>query len=303
MTAAKTLSLRNLALWGLFLDAFGYAVLGVNSRLLSTGFEPLTQVYVRIAIGFLLSLVIFNKHIRLPKLKTMPKSDVFWLIVMGTLGYSISVWMITLANLSAKLVNASIIFASIPLVVYVYSYFLLKEKLRWKVILLLFVALYGIVVVASKSFLPHIESFGKGELFAFLSVLAGGWWSLGRKKMSEHLNNQEITVLTMLIAAVSGAAIALLKGEPLPLQSFTLLPVIIGVAIGAVLNIGSTFLENFCFSHLNVVLGSQILMTSSIFALVLGFLLYHEVVSLPEVLGGILIFASVWWGNRLLPNE
>lgn len=299
----KKIPLKTLALWGLILDAFGYAVLGVNSRLLNVGFEPMTQVYVRISIGFLLSLLFFGKDLRLKKLQTIPKNDICWLLVMGTLGYSIGVWLITLANLDGKLVNAAVIYAVIPLVVYVYSFFLLKEKLRANVILLLLVSLYGVSVVASKSFIPNISSMGVGELFAFLSVLASGWWSVGRKKMSNHLNNKEITVITMFIAAVSGILIALMKGESLNLQAFTIPSVIVGIAIGAVLNLGLTFLENFSFKYISAVLGNQLIMTSTIFSLLLGFIFYRESVSLIEVVGGVIIFVSVWVANSLLSTE
>lgn len=292
-----------LAVWGLVGVAFGYAVLGVNSRLLSVGFEPMTQVYVRIAVGLLLSLLLFNKQIRIEKIKTVPRSDLFWLSIMGVVGYSLGVWFITLANLNAKLVNAWIIYSTIPFVVYAYSYFLLKEKIRPKVIALLLVSLYGISVVASKSLIPQVSAFGMGELFAFLSVLAGGWWSVGRKKVSNYLNNKEITVITMFIAALTGLIIALVKGEELILSAFLLPQVIVGIMIGAVLNLILTYFENFSFQHINVVLGNQILMSSIIFSLILGFLLYNEQPSPVEILGGILIFVSVWFANKLLTTE
>jgi len=302
-SSKRSIPLRTIALWLLVLDAFGYAVLGANSRLLSIGFAPMTQVYVRISIGFLLSLLFFGKHLRLKKIKQIQKQDVFWLLVMGMVGYSLSVWFITLASLNAKLVNASIIYAAIPFVVYLYSFFLLKEKIQKKVLLLLFVSLYGIGVVASKSFLPQISTMGIGELFALISVFAGGWWSVGRKKMSDDLNNKEITVLTMLIAAIFGMIIAFMKGETLSLTAFTIPSVIIGIIIGAILNLGLTFIENFSFKHVNAVLGNQIIMTSSVFSLILGFLIYQESISFPEIVGGVIIFVSVWLANSLLPTD
>jgi drug/metabolite transporter (DMT)-like permease len=296
-------SLRTLALWALFIDSFGYAALGANSRLLNIGFEPMTQVYVRVMVGFLISFVLFRKQIRIQTIKLIPRKDVFWLLMMGVFGYALSVWFITLANLTTKLVNASIIFSTVPFVVYIYSYFLFKEKIKIKAILLLILALYGVAVVSSKSLIPNVSHLGWGELFAFCSVLAAGWWSMGRKKLSDTLNNQEITVLTMLIAAITGMAIALMKGEPLSLHSFTVPTVLIGVGIGAILNILLTFVESFSFKHINAVLGNQILMTSSVFSLILGFVFYHENVSVPEIIGGIFIFISVLWANTLLETD
>ncbi len=293
-------SKKSLAILGLLTVAFGYSVLGVNSRLLSQGFEPMTQVYVRIVLGFLLSLILFRKKLRLQQIKTAPLNDWFWLGVMGVVGYALNVWMITLANLNAKLVNSAVIYATIPFIVYAYSFFLLKEKIKPKLIFFLAIALYGITVVTAKSFLPQLDSFGIGELFALLSVFSGGWWSVGIKKLSSHLNHQEITSLTMLIAAVAGFVIAMGKGEALTWQSFYLPRVILGLVIGAFLNVILTFFENFSFKYLDIVFGNQLLMTSTLFSLALGFIFYHEVVSIVEILGAGLIVFSVWQANKLL---
>ncbi len=135
----KIIPKKKLAVGGLILVAFGYSVLGVNSRLLDAGFEPLTQVYVRIMVGFFLSVGLFNRKLRVQKFLTIPARDWFWLFLMSVVGYALGVWMITVANINAKLVNSAVIYATIPFVVYVYSYFLVKEKVKPKLILFLFV--------------------------------------------------------------------------------------------------------------------------------------------------------------------
>jgi drug/metabolite transporter (DMT)-like permease len=300
-TAKKiSFSKKKLAVIGLIVAAFGYSILGVNSRLLSQGFDSMTQVYVRISVGFLLSLFAFRKDIKIKKIRKISKSDLFWLLMMGVVGYSVGVWMITIAVLNSKLVNASAIFATTPFAVYLYSFFLLKEKINPKLIFLLSLAIYGVIIISSKSFIPTFAEFGKGEIFAVLSVITTGWWSVGRKMLSNKLNNKEITVIVMFIAAVSGIIIAMIKGEPLPIQSFTMTPVLIGIAIGAILNFALTFLENFSFQHISAVIGSQILMTSVGFSLILGLIFYQEAISIPELIGVIIIFFSVHQANKLI---
>ncbi|NCO12607.1 MAG: hypothetical protein COZ34_04815 [Candidatus Pacebacteria bacterium CG_4_10_14_3_um_filter_34_15] len=291
-----------LAVIGLLISAIGYAVLGINSRLLSQGFEPMTQVYVRIFIGFLLSVIIFRKKIRFSKIENISKHDFIWLLIMSVIGYSISVWMITLASLNAKLVNVSSIYSTIPFIVYLYSYLLLKEKIKLKLIIFLMMASYGVITISSKSFIPSFSEFGTGELFAVLSVIAGGWWSIGRKMLSDQLNNQEITLLTMLIASIFGMIIAQIRGETLNLQSFTLTPVLIGIIIGAILNVGLTFIESFSFKYISAVIGNQILMTTIVFSLILGLIIYHETISFPELVGIFIIVSSVLGANKLIKN-
>ena len=76
-------SKHNLALLSLIGVAFGYVVLGMNSRLLDIGFAPATQVYVRILLGLLLSLFVFGKKLRPKVIQKISRKDLFWLIIMG----------------------------------------------------------------------------------------------------------------------------------------------------------------------------------------------------------------------------
>ena len=298
----RAYSARTLAIFSLLGVALGYSVLGMNSRLLNVGFAPATQVYVRVLLGFVLSLIAFHKSIRLPQLFTIPTKDTVWLLLMGIFGYAGSVMFATLASLHTKLVNASIIGATVPFVVYLYSYIFLKEKIRPVILLNLCFALYAIAMIAAKSYLPNIENMGIGEVYALISVLSLGWWSIGRKKLSNHLNDKEITVVTMLIAGTTCLLAALAMHEPLTLNAFTLQPVIIGITIGAVLNLVLTYLETFAFNNINLVFGNQLLMTSTIFSLIGGMLFYKEFISVPEIIGGLIILSTVWYTNTQVKN-
>lgn len=295
-------SLRTLAIFSLIGVAFGYAVLGMNSRLLNVGFAPATQVYVRVLLGFVLSIIFFGKNLRINRLRTIPKQDTIWLLLMGVFGYAGSVLFATLASLNTKLVNASVIGATVPFVVYIYSYFFLKEKIRWPLLINLVLALYGITIIAAKSLTPTLENFGIGEVYAVLSVLSLGWWSIGRKMLTDHLHDKEITVVTMLIAGLTCLLVALIQGEPLVWHAFTLPPVIIGITVGAILNLALTYMETFAFKNINLVFGNQLLMTSTIFSLIGGMIFYKEFITMPEIIGGLIILSTVWYANTLVKN-
>lgn len=158
-------------------------------------------------------------------------------------------------------------------------------------------------MVASKSFIPNFSSFGIGEIFAVLSVLATGWWSVGRKMISDKLNNKEVTIMTMMIAAISGFLIATLRGEVLNLAAFGMPIIWLGITIGAGLNLLLTFSENFAFKHIDVVIGNQILMISTVFAMINGAIFFRETVSVTELLGGSIILLSVYLANRKQVTE
>lgn len=296
----KIFSKRTLAIIALIFTAFSYSLLSLNSRILAQGFQPMTQVYVRVGFGLLLAILFFRKKISLKRIKKTSLNDWFWLTMMGTLGYSVTVWFGTLASLNTKLVNASVISATAPFIVYIYSYFLLKEKIKLKLIVVLFVALYGISIIASHSLLPQLEGFGLGEIFALASVAAMGFWSVGIKKLSSYLKIEEISVIVMAIAALTGFLIAQIRGETLDLNSFLIPNIWLGIAIGAGLNFALTFLENFAFKNIEVVFGNQLLMLSTLFSMINGYLFYQEFITRAEFIGAILIVVSVLFANNIL---
>ncbi|MGH7249625.1 MAG: EamA family transporter, partial [Minisyncoccia bacterium] len=93
------LSKKTQALIALCITALGYSLLSVVARLMSKGFTPYTQVYLRIGLGFVLSLIIFGKDIDFKKIQRIGKKDWLLLLLMGTVGYGLAVGFVTLGVL------------------------------------------------------------------------------------------------------------------------------------------------------------------------------------------------------------
>lgn len=297
--SATGISPRSLSIGFLVIVSASYTLLSVGSRLLSEGFQPMTQVYMRIALATLALLFIFRKKIRWANIRTMPQRDAIVVLTMGTIGYSIGVYFITLGALNAKLVNVAIIFASVPFFSYLYSFFFLKKPFDAKLAGLLVVSLVGISFVATKSFVPRLAEFGTGEWFTLIATATMAWFFVGRKMLSRHLNTHEITVAVMAVAAISGLLLAILRGESFALSAFTNPNVLLGLAIGGFMNALVNPIEIYAFEHLDAVFGSQILLLENVFALLFGYLLYAEMVTVPEVIGGLIVVGCVYVANKL----
>ncbi len=292
-------STRNLSIGFLVVTAASYTMLSVAARLLSEGFQPMTQVYLRIALGTLALSVILRKSLRWKRFLTMPGKDILTVLTMGTIGYSVAVYFVTLGAINAKLVNVSVIFASVPFFSYLYAFLFLKKKFDAKLTTLLAVSVIGIAMVATKSFVPHLEAFGAGEWFTLLATATMAWFFVGRKVLSPHLNTSEITIAVMSVAAVSGFFIALVRGEPIPLSAFSNGHVLLGLFLGAFMNALVNPIEIFAFKHLDAVTGSQVLLLETVFSLIFGFLFYRELIGPAEIVGGLIIIGSVWIANKL----
>lgn len=290
---------RHLSVLFLIIVAAGYSLLSVSSRLLAEGFQPMSQVYMRVALGTYALLILFRKNLRWRHLMSAPRKDIYLLISMGTIGFSIAVYFATLGILHAKLVNVAIIFSSVPFFSYLYSAWFLKKPLDLKLIGLLILSLLGIAIVATKSFIPVTGGFGIGEWFTLISAATMAWFYVGRKLLSPHLNTQEITVSVSAIAAISSMLFAIARNETYEFTVFNNMHVLLGLLIGGLMNVIINPIEIFAFEHLDAVIGSQILLLENVFALILGYILYAESMSLPEIVGGLIVIATVYIANRL----
>lgn len=293
---------RNLALLALVITAACFPVFGIVARLVDVGFEPLTQVYLRIGLGLILALLFFQNNMRWGLIGRSVKKDWKAILLMGVVGYSISTYFTTLGALNTKLVNVTVVGTFVPFFVYLYSLLVFRQRVNFKILALILLSVLGIATVATNSFPPSISSFGKGEFFVLLYA-AAAWYVIGRKQITTDLNNSEITILAMLVAFVSTVIVAIVSKETFIWQNFLGRGVVLGLATGGALNVVVIFLQNFAYRHLEGVLASQILLISTIFSLSYGYLIYRETVTIVEIGGSLLVILSVFVNNILLSNR
>lgn len=283
--------------------SFLYASMNVAVRFLHEGFSIFTQVYLRIGLGLIIGLLVFGREIRLKLIGKTSFRDWLILFMMGFGGFGLFVYFITLGALEAKLLNISVILGVAPLFTYFYSLIFFRKKPKASILIFLLSSLIGISFIASKSFGFSISQFGRGELYVLISAALLGLFFIGRRMLSKHLNNTEITLITMGIACITNLFFAIANKEVLVLQNVLNPIVMVGLLIGGFGNILSTKFETFAFQHIHPVIGSQILLSENIFSLFLGLILYRELFGLPEIVGSILIVISVYFANKYLAKK
>jgi len=288
------LSQKQKAILALCGVACSYALLGVTVRLMNVGFGPFTQVYLRIGLSFILTLIFFYKKIDFSKFFKITIRDWLILIAMGTLGYGFAVDFVTLGILHTKLLNAAVIASTTPFFVLFYTLLLFQKSFRISLLLYLIISFYGVFIIATGSFIPALAGFGNGDLFVLIFAALSGIYVVGRKMLSALLNDAEIAVIVMCFAFFSSLICAVIAHEDLQLSGFFITTATIGLVLGGIFNLAATMLQNFGFSKLNAVVGSQILLLQNIFSAVFGFLLYNEVISQIELVGALLVLVGIW---------
>jgi drug/metabolite transporter (DMT)-like permease len=276
-----------------------YPLLNVSVRFMNAGFGPFTQVYLRIGIGLLLTCVFFFKDIQPAKIVTSTRNDWLLLILMGTVGYSIAVAFITLAVLHTKLLNVSVITATTPFFVFLFTILVLRKSFRYSRLFYLLLSAYGVYIITTKSFFSPVGNFSIGDLYALFFAMGISVYILGRKLLSRHLNNSEITVVILFIAFVSAFVIALLFKEPLPVAGFSNPIALFGLLMAGIVILVVTKLQNFGFARLDSVISSQLMLLQIVFAPIFGWSLFHETILPVEFVGAIFVLLGVWMYIRV----
>lgn len=292
------LSLKKKAVIALCIVGLSYTLLNVSVRMMELSFSPLTQVYLRIGLGFLLTLLFFSRNIHYPKIKRISRRDWIILLVMGLFGYGLAVIFVTLGVLQTKLLNVAIIASTTPFFVLFFSVMFLRKRVNNLLLLFLLVSFYGVCVIATHSFLPVLTHFGLGELYVLLYAAGIGIYILGRKFLSDQLNNTEISAIVMCFAFITSLLCSLFVGETLSVSSFSNPTALGGLLLGGVLNIIVVRLQNYGFQHLNEVLGSQLLLLENVYAPVIGWFLYQEKILSMELIGAVTVLVGVWAYNQ-----
>lgn len=92
--------------------------------------------------------------------------------------------------------------------------------------------------------------------------------------------------------------VSLISGEGIPIINFNIENLIAIILVG-LFNVVGLWLANYGFQNVKIVIANNILNLEVLFAIIIGFVLYKEVLSFKEILGGVIIIFSVLWMNKL----
>jgi drug/metabolite transporter (DMT)-like permease len=226
---------------------FAFATMAVFARFLNeANFSLFEQVYLRLAIAFVVGGFIFRKDIRIKKYLTLNKKDTL-ILIFRALSMYLGVVLFTEAVIHTKLANASVV-AFFPLLPFL-AYIFLKESLGIKKILFILLSFIGVVLIALQDI--RFTGVGYGEICAFMSMVLFDFSYMATRWQSNYLNNKETTLAMFFIASVSLFVVSILIGEiHQDLFSFNTASLVILILSG-VTNIITLLLTNYGLQKVN----------------------------------------------------
>ncbi|WP_406543254.1 DMT family transporter [Clostridium ljungdahlii] len=276
----------------LFLAACIWGGMYVVSKYILEFISPITLVWIRYAIAFVvLFLILMFFNYKKGRKVVIKKKD--WLLIawIGFIGYFIS---ICLQFMGTKLSDAhmgSLITASTPVFVIIFARFILKELFTKKKMISLILATFGVIIVIGldSMFMKHL-------LGNIILVGAAVTWALASvylKIVSKQFNSLIITTYAMLFALIFTTPLMLTQHN-----NFTLIlnnrNLILGIIyLGVVSTAGAFFLWNKGIGLMDVGIGSLFLFFQPVTGSIFGWLYLHEQLTFGFFIGGTLIVIAV----------
>lgn len=263
----------------------------VVSKYILNYIPPLTLITLRYILA-VLALFIFIKFFSKEKLKKITKKDGLLFLLIGFIGYFLS---ISLQFLGTKLTDAhtgSVLTASTPAFTIIFAKLILKEKITLKKFISLLIASLGVLVVigyeGSKgfNFLGDLALIGAATTWALLSVLV--------KIATKNNSSLIVTTYAIFIGLIFTIPFTVFELKSTPI-TYVNLSIILGlIYIGVISTAIAFFLWNKGLEMVDTGIGSLFFFFQPLVGSFLGWFLLKEKLGINFFIGGILILSSVF---------
>ncbi len=252
-----------------------------------------TVAFLRYFIGFIvLSLFSFGKR------EKIERADYPYFLLIGIIGYFVSVDAQLLGTKFAGSAMASLINSTNPIMISVMAAIFLKERMTPGAIFGLLLSVSGVFVILGVGSKVSVI----GMVLSFLSVLLWSITSVNTRKISAHYSSLTITKFAMLMACIFNFPVAI--GE----IAFTHpvitvdVPVVLSVLyIGLVCTALANFLWNRSLGVIPAHICASFYPIQTLTSSILGILFLHEACTLSFVIGSLFIIVGVLFS--LMPQR
>ena len=227
-------------------------------------------------------------------------------ILMGFLSFVIPFGLVYWAEQYVPSGMASVLFAVYPFFVVIFSFVRITSyKIGVYKILGTMVGFAGIVIIFSDSFSGNLTDYILGMLACVLSGAIQAWIAVSIKKFGNHLNPLSMNLFPMIIGGVFLLAIGFFT-EDLSRITFderALLSITYLALFGSVVTFTSFY---WLMQRIDVVILSLMTFITPIVALILGYFVFNETLSVKLFLGSAMVLAGVFganFGSKLKSNS
>ena len=279
----------------------GYIIIclmwGSTWLVIRVGLESLTPFFsagLRFSLAALILFIIIK--IRGLQLQT-DKTALILYIIMGFFSFVIPFGLVYWSEGYIPSSLASILFASYPFFVALFSKLTFsEEKLTVDKVLGIMLGFFGIIIIFSNDLDFGLSYNLMGMIAVLISAMLQGIISVTIKKYGKYLNPLTMNFIPLTIAGIALILIGLLV-EDMSYQKYDW-KAIFSVSYLAIFGTIVTFTTYYwLLQRMNIIILSLNTFITPIIAIILGYILLNEVLSLNDLIGTFLVLMGILFAN------
>ena len=261
------------------------------------GLESLTPIFSA-GVRFSLASIIVFAIMRVKEIKLQTDSlSVRLYLLMGFFSFVIPFGLVYWAEQFVPSGLAAVLFAVYPFWVVIFSYIRMREEtIGFYKIIGTILGFVGILIIFSDSFTGDMSDYIIGMFAVVVSGIMQAWIAVSIKKFGNHLHPLSMNFVPMVIAGISMILIGFAFEDlsTIKVDEYAVLSILYLAAFGSVITFTTFY---WLIKRINLVILSLIAFITPIVALILGYFIYHEALSLRHFIGVATVLTGVFWAN------
>ena len=262
----------------------------VVSKVVLDVIPPFTLLAIRLALGFLaLGTAILIRQCRTNTKTTLSKAEAWRSLLVGVLGYGISLGLQFSGTKLSTASNGALITSTTPVFVLLFAVLILQETISARRVIALFISAAGVLAVID----PRTAEFSpvqfSGNLLLFAAGLTWALYSVLVRKVAQNIDLLTSSSVMLLGGLPSSILLGIAEITSPGLGEIT--PGIIGgiLFLGIVATAIAMFLWNYAFAVLPATVASLTFFAQPVVGTFLGWFFLREKITPLFLLGGVLI--------------
>ncbi len=247
-------------------------------------------IFGRMAIAFVF-IVLFLKPLRNLQFR---KKDFKYLLFMGLCEPCLYFILeaIALKNTSAS--QAGMLTATLPLVVAIPAWLILKEQLTWKTIIGFLLAIAGCVMLSLGSDITeNAPNPLFGNFMEFMAMVAASGYIITMKHLSSSYSSLFITSFQAFIGTVFYLPLMFLPTTAMP-TSFDLVPALSIAYLGVFVTFGAYGSYNYAVSKIPASQATAFINLIPVFTLIMGILILDDKLTPLQIGAAVIVFLGIY---------
>jgi drug/metabolite transporter (DMT)-like permease len=266
----------------------------VAGKFLASSLPPVTISFTRLGIGVLIMSPVIIRLIRQERTALREHFKLLlFLAVTGVIGFNLLIyWAVNYTTA----INATLLNSTSPLFIFLLSALLIGEKMELKYWISLLISMLGVLVVITHGSVERMLAlqFNIGDLIMVLAVISWALYSIYIKKISGKLPSLATFGFTLAIGFMLMIPAVAIELSLVPVGRVGLAEWTALFYIGIFPSICSFLLWNRGVAMIGPSKASISLNLIPVFGTIFAFFVLGEVISVPQIIGGCLVFVGVF---------